>query len=200
MENDKLLSGEQGLEIIRSMINKAKNQFGDNGHLYLMWGWVVLLCSLTEFFLLNYTRWPYHYSVWFATWVAAIYSFYYSYKNKQKKAVKTYTDEIISYVWIVFVIMMLMFAFIFGAILGKDYYVLINPGFLALYGMPTFLSGIILKFRPLIAGAIVCWLLSMFSAFVDPRYHLLCLAAGVVSAWIIPGYLMRSNYKNQVKH
>ncbi len=197
MEKEKLLTGEEGLEIIQSMINKAKNQFGDNGHLYLMWGWVILICSLTEFVLLNYARWEYHYSVWAATWVASIYAVYYSYRNKTLRRVKTYTDDILSYVWLVFVILMFMFAFVSGAILGKDYYTLINPGFLAIYGMPTFLSGIILKFKPLIIGAVCCWILSIACSFFEPRYHLLFLAGGVISAWIIPGYIMRSNFKKQ---
>jgi hypothetical protein len=91
-----------------------------------------------------------------------------------------------------------MFGFLFGSIMGREYYRFINPCFLALYGMPTFLSGIILKFRPLIIGAVSCWVLAMLSAFTSPIYHLLFLAAGVIIAWIIPGYLMRSRFKKQM--
>ena len=54
MENDKLTSGEESLAIIHAMINKAKHQFSDNGHLYLLWGWVVLLCSITQFLIINF--------------------------------------------------------------------------------------------------------------------------------------------------
>ncbi|HTF31790.1 MAG TPA: hypothetical protein VK625_23190 [Flavitalea sp.] len=197
MENDQLSTGEEGLAIIQSMINKAKNQLGDNGHLYLMWGWVVLVCSLTQFVILNFFYSPYHYMVWFVTWLAVIYQAIYLYTRKKKKRVKTYTDDIISNVWLVFVILMFLFGFLFGSIMGKDYYHVINPGFLALYGMPTFLSGIILKFRPLIMGGICCWILAMISAFASPTYHLLFLAAGVIIAWIIPGYIMRSKFKKQ---
>jgi hypothetical protein len=197
MENDQLSTGEEGLAIIQSMINKAKNQMGDNGHLYLMWGWVILLCSLTQFVLLTYFSSPYHYVVWFVTWLAVIYQAIYLYRKKKQKRVKTYTDDIISNVWFVFVILMFLFGFLFGSIMGKDYYLFINPAFLALYGMPTFLSGIILKFRPLIIGGICCWILAMFSAFANPAYHLLLLGAGVVIAWIIPGYMMRSRFRKQ---
>jgi len=197
MDNDKLMTGEEGLEIIQAMINKAKHQFGDNGHLYLMWGWVVLFCSLTQFVMLTYVNTNYHYAIWFLTWPAALYQAIYLYRRRKKKRVKTYTDDILANVWLVFVILMFLFGYMFGTIMGKDYYLFINPGFLALYGMPTFLSGIILKFRPLIIGGVCCWLLAMLSALSTPTYHLLFQAAGVIIAWIIPGYMMRSRFKKQ---
>jgi len=68
---------------------------------------------------------------------------------------------------------------------------------LVLYGMPTFLSGIILKFRPLIWGGIGCWLLSLVSMFIPFEFYMLLLGAGVIIAWIIPGYLLQSKYKKQ---
>ena len=36
-------SPQQSLNLIESMINKARNRFSENGHLYLLWGWVILL-------------------------------------------------------------------------------------------------------------------------------------------------------------
>jgi len=191
------MTSEEGLEIIQAMINKAKHQFGDNGHLYLMWGWVVLFCSLTQFVMLTYFHFSYHYMIWFLTWPAALYQAIYLYRRKNQKRVKTYTDDILTNVWLVFVILMFLFGYMFGTIMGQDYYLFINPGFLALYGMPTFLSGIILKFRPLIIGGICCWLLAMFSALATPTFHLLFQAAGVIIAWIIPGYMMRLRFKKQ---
>jgi hypothetical protein len=45
------LTSEESLEVIQSMILKAKNQFSENGKLYLLWGWVILCCSLGYFIL-----------------------------------------------------------------------------------------------------------------------------------------------------
>ena len=64
MTEDKF-TPEQSLELIGSMINKAKNKFGENGHLYLLWGWAILICSLAQFILFRYVKWEYHYMVWF---------------------------------------------------------------------------------------------------------------------------------------
>jgi len=190
-------SGDESLRLIQSMINKAKNQFSENGHLYLIWGWVVLVCSITQFVLLYFYQYEKSYLVWFACWGAFIYQAIYIYRREKKKYVRTYTDEIIAYVWVAFVILMVLFGFHFGKVLGDDYYKFISPGFLALYGLPTFLSGAILRFRPLVIGGICCWVLSAISAFVNNDFQLLLLGLAVIIAWIIPGYILQNKYRKQ---
>jgi len=192
--SEEQFSPQQSLAVIQSMIETAKNQFSENGHLYLLWGWLVLVCSLAQFFLLTVLKYQYHYLVWMLTWLAFIYQMIYLAKEKRKEKVKTYTDHIIGFVWIAFVIQMLLFGILFGTVLGDHYYKLMSPGFLALYGMPTFLSGIIIKFRPLIIGGIGCWLLSIGTLYITYDYQLLMLSAAMVVAWIIPGYLLRAKY------
>ena len=118
-------------------------------------------------------------------------------RNKRKERVKTYADSLIGFVWLVFVVLMFLFGFLFGSEMGDKYYRMINPGFLALYGMPTFLSGIILKFRPLIIGGVFCWVLSVAATFIPYDYQLLLLALAMIIAWIIPGYAFRSKYKKE---
>jgi hypothetical protein len=197
MEKETGLSGAESLALIQSMINKAKHQFSDNGRLYLLWGWVVFLCSTTQFILINYVKYEKHYLVWMVTWLAFIYQAIYMYKHKRKTNVKTYTDDILGFVWITFVVLMFLFGYLFGQIMGDEYYKFINPGFLALYGMPTFLSGKILRFRPLLIGGLTCWALSIVSTFVPYSYQLLVLSLGVAIAWIIPGYILQARYKKQ---
>lgn len=190
-------SPEQSLQLIGTMINKAKGRFSENGHLYLLWGWAVLVCSITQFILMKYVKWENHYLVWLSMWLVLIYQAIYLSRRKKKEKVRTYTDEIIAVVWITFVVLMFLFGFLFGSLLGGEYYRFINPGFLTLYGMPTVLSGTILRFRALIIGGVSCWLLAILSVFIPYDYQLLLLAVAVVCAWIIPGYLLRKRFKNQ---
>jgi hypothetical protein len=188
-------SPQESLAMIQKMIETAKNQFSENGHLYLVWGWVVLICSVAQFIMLSIFHYQNHYMVWMLTWLAFIYQAFYLIKEKRKERIKTYTDKIIGFVWIVFVIMMLLFAVLFGNAFGNDYYKMMSPIFLALYGMPTFLSGIILRFKPLIIGGIGCWLLSIAALYTPFDYQLLLLSAAMIIAWIIPGYMLRAKYK-----
>ena len=194
---DENFSPEQSLQVIQSMIEKAKNQFSENGHLYLLWGWVVFICSVAQFVLLKIVHYEKHYLVWIACWLAVIYQFIYLRKKHKLVKVKTYADHIIAYVWITFFILMILAGFLMGQTAGSEYYKYISPAFLALYGMPTFLSGILLRFRPLVIGGIGCWVLSVLTRYIDYDYQLLMLAIAMVIAWIIPGYILRINYQKQ---
>jgi len=194
---EEFFTQRESIAIIESMINKARNRFSENGFLYLLWGWVILVCSLGDYFLQYVIYYSRHYLVWTLTWVALLVQFLYIYRERKKRQVNTYTEDIIRYVWIAFVILLFLFLFIAGQRLGNGAEHINNVLILAVYGMPTFLSGIILRFRPLIAGGIACWMLSLAASFMPDRYHLLLVAAGVIIAWIIPGYLLRFKYKKE---
>ncbi len=188
-------SAKDSLQLIESMISKAQNRFSENGHLYLLWGWVILLCSITSFvsvyFFGNFKILMY---VWMLTIPTVIYQMIYLARVKKSTIVRTYADEIINYVWVVFVIM----GFLVGIIIGRSGQPqLFNPLILMLYGMPTFLSGIILKFVPLRIGALSCWVLALVSVFVPYQFSFLLLALAVIVTWIVPGYLLRSRFQKQ---
>lgn len=194
MQREKEFTHAESIALIESMINRATNRFNEDGFLYLLWGWVVLLCSVAEFILLR-IQYEKHYLVWFVTWLAVIYQIFFLRKKRRRQTVRTYTDDIIKYVWITFVIIMGLMGFLIGTAQGHDFYKMIDPLFLAIYGMPTFLSGIILRFKPLILGGISCWLLSVLSVIIPTEFQILLVAAAMIVAWIIPGYLLRIKHK-----
>lgn len=193
------LDPRQSLELIESMINRAKDRFAEDGFLYLLWGWVVLVCSLSQFILLHFFKSPYHYLVWMACWVVLIYQFYYIGRKRKRIKVRTYTDYIIKFVWITFAIVIFIIGFLIGRLTTGEYYSHINPIVIALYGMPVFLSGIILRFQPLIIGGIACWILSIITTFIgNYDYQFLMIPVAMLVAWIIPGYLLRAKFKQQI--
>lgn len=191
------MSSAESLALIESMINKAKNQFSENGHLYLLWGWVVFICSLGQYLGMRVLKIQESYYVWMLTWVAVIYMIFYLVKNKKQRRVVTYTDELLGAIWIAFSIVMFLSGFIIGQRMGARFYELLNPIYLTIYAMPTFISGVVLKFKPLKTGAVVCWVLAVLSTFIPVTEHLLLIAIAMVAAWIIPGYLLKQRYNNQ---
>ena len=193
MDNTELrMTEKESLELITSMINKAKNSVTESGALYLFWGWLILLCCVVQFAGLHFFNYANSYYVWYSTWVLLIFQFFYIVKKKKSFSVKTYTSEINGFVWLAFFICMVLVIFIS---IHFKYYEIIYPLILVMYGMPTFLSGIILKFRPLIVGGTCCWVFSFLSSFVASEYQSLFIATAVIAAWIIPGYLLKKNYK-----
>jgi len=119
---------------------------------------------------------------------------FYLRKKKSHRKVKMYTGEIIGFVWLVFLIMYAILVFVLSY---SNAAAAIIPAILVMYGMPTFLSGIILKFNPLKIGGICCWLLALSSPFVTSEFQLLLIGAAVIAAWIIPGYLLKQKFKKE---
>lgn len=193
-ENKNVMTEAESLSIITNMIDRAKNRFSENGHLYLLWGWVVFICSIAHFFSLKFNWFAHPEVVWSATWIAVIYQIVFLSNRKRKERVRTYTDEIVGYVWLSFAIMIFITVFLMSknAVFEKMY-----PMFLVLYGMPTFLCGIIFRFSALKFGGLCCWALAVAAAFVRWDYQLLLLALSVLTAWIIPGYLLREKFKKE---
>ncbi|MEO6949623.1 MAG: hypothetical protein ABI123_08345 [Ginsengibacter sp.] len=196
MENeDSIMSERESMELITSMINKAKNRFSENGFLYLLWGWVIFICCLGQFIMLYIFQNENAYYIWYLSWLAVVFQIFYLRKTRKYRRAKTYTDEIGRYVWVVFLICITLLVVI---MIKSGNINSINPVILVMYGMPLFLSGIILRFRPLIVGSICCWALSFLSLFTGYNFQLLLVAAAILFGWIIPGYLLQRRYKKQI--
>jgi hypothetical protein len=193
MENEKM-EPVQSLRLIESMINNARNRFSDNGHLYLLWGWVVLICSVGHFVALKWNLLNRPDFIWALTWVALIYQTVYLVRQKKKIRVSTYTDDIVKTIWMVFA----GCGFLLAVVIGKlGNWNIMYPLILMLYGIPTILSGTVLRFKPLVWGGINCWILCIISVFLPLMYNLLMVSLAVIAAWIIPGYLMKQKFAKE---
>jgi hypothetical protein len=187
-------SPKDSLQLIDSMISRAKNRVTENGFLYLLWGWVIFVCAIFHFAAVKLSLFKKPELVWMITWGVVIFQIIYLAKIKKNEKVKTYSDGIIDAIWICFGICM----FVLVIVLGRfNLWIYINSLVLLLYGIPTFLSGFVMRFTPLKLGGICCWLLAIASTFTAPVYYLLMIALAVMIAWIIPGYLLRKKFKNQ---
>ncbi|MEO8764751.1 MAG: hypothetical protein ABI416_10710 [Ginsengibacter sp.] len=185
----------ESLLLITSMINKAKNRFSESGTIYILWGWLILICCVVQFVALYYFNNQDAYSIWYVTWLAPIYQLFSLRKSRKSRPTKTYTDEIIGFVWVVFIICLALLVFI---LMHLKAYLGISPAVLIMYGMPTVLTGVILKFRPLLIGGVCCWLLAVLSTMVIYEFQLLMIAFAVAVAWIVPGYLLQQKFKREL--
>ena len=193
MENNDPLSASDSLKLIESMIHKAQNKFTENGTLYLLWGWVVFACSLAQYILAKIVGYQPAGSVWAITLLVVIYQIIYLSKKQKNIQVRTYTDEIISYVWMTFGICMGLITVIVSI---KNAWAVIYPIIFLFYGIPTFLSGSIMRFTPLKIGGICCWILSFVALFIQSTEIILLFIPAVLAGWIIPGYILRARFKS----
>ena len=197
MEKNPELTPSESLQIISGMINTVQKRYSENGFLYLFWGWLVFFCGITQFILLHFFAYPYHYMIWMVTWLGLIFQIFYLRKKRTETRVRTYADTIIGYVWMSFLILMIVIFFQLSHLSIEMKELLIMPVLLALYGLPVFLSGIILRFRPLIAGGICCWILSITASVISYEYQLLLIPVAMIVAWILPGYILRKKFSEE---
>jgi hypothetical protein len=186
------MTEKESLELITSMINQAKEKVNESGTLYLLWGWLILFCCIVQFVGVEFFNDSNVYLVWLLTWVVLIVQVFYLWRKRKRIRVKTYMREVNAYVWLVFFISLMLLFFIESRF---NAYKVFNPLLLMMYGMPTFLSGIILKFKPLVIGGICCWILSIIAVFTPIDYQVLLVGLSIISGWIIPGYILRSTSK-----
>ena len=53
------------------------------------------------------------------------------------------------------------------------------------------MSGVTIKFRPLIAGGISFWILTIISRFLGPDLAPLAVPLAMLTGYLIPGYLLK---------
>lgn len=197
MESNKLkenISEEDGFRIINEMINTAKTAVGDNSFYYLIWGWLVFIASALNFILLVIVKTPYHWLPWPVLMGAGgIITFLYSFFAKKKEKAVSYFSKFMGYTWMAIVIGILLMGFISSNFGVRAAY----PALLIIYGIGLFISGRTFKFVPLVIGSIVCWLSGIVACYVTFDYQLILLCISVLVSYIIPGYILKWQYKHE---
>ena len=176
----------ESLEIITRMIKQAQGNVKKSSFHFLLWGWVVVIANLGMFALtqLDYSR---PYLIWLICIPAWITSMFYGYKGSREKRVMTYIDRSIMWLWIGFGISVFTIVF-FGYTIQFN----LNPVILLMSALPTLVSGVIIRFRPLIIGGVMFWLFGIMCFLITPQYQTLVGAVAVAIGYLVPGYLLKS--------
>lgn len=191
METEKPLSTQESLQIIGQMIHAVKHEMQDDSFYYLLWGWLVFIASLTQYFLMQMS-----FNMPWLAWAAlmplgAVASAIYGRKQEKQRRVKTHLDEFLKYALIAFLISLLIVLF-FQQKLQLNCY----PMVMLVYGIWLFISGGGIQFRPLIIGGVINWIFAVAAFFVPFEIQLLLLAGAVLLGYIIPGYMLKAKFKS----
>lgn len=196
MENEKPLNETESLALIASMIKKTQGSLQDNGFYFLLWGWLVFVASVGQYVLLKMdfeasSQYPWAILMPLGGIISAIRGW----RDGKKQRVKTYTEELLNYALVAFLIALLI-VLIFMSIHGgweRSY-----PMIMMVYGMWLFISGGALKFKPLIIGGIINFGCAIGGFYVHTYELILLLSFAVLAGYIIPGHLLKAKYNRQV--
>jgi hypothetical protein len=193
MQEEKFLP-EESLQLIQTMIDKVKNTVADRSFYFLLWGWLVFIASLLQFVLKVLVKSSNHGAAWNLMFIGIIVSIFRNVKGAKKRTVTTYVDDSLRYTWISIFITQLLFVFVFMRRGDWEY---CYTFYMLLYAIGCFITGRIIKFSPLVWGAIGCWFLAIVSTFASFDYNILLSALAVLISYIIPGHLLRLNYRKR---
>jgi hypothetical protein len=189
MADEMTLTQEESLALITSMINKAKCEFEETGISALMWGIIVFVCAMISF-LNYYTHWRWADYIWFLTLIAVIPQIIISIRENKRKRFKSHNEAALGSIWISFGISIFLFSY-FANVYNVAH---AESAFLILYGIPTFTTGLITRFRAMIIGGVICWIVSIISMYVGFPYTMLLTAFAAILAWFIPGLILQRRY------
>ncbi len=166
------------------MIYQAKTGIRQKSFYFLLWGWVVAVAFLGGYLLVmsGYER---PYTIWFITIPAAVLSFYYRFRVRRESGPATQLESILMWAWVAFAVTVIVFI-----IFGREVNYHLNALILTVSAVPTFISGVVLRFRPMILGAVMFWNSGIVCFLVSYDWQLLVGAAAVTLGYLIPGYML----------
>ncbi|MDX9749933.1 MAG: hypothetical protein RBT71_02505 [Flavobacteriales bacterium] len=189
------LTPEQSLQVIESMIAQAKKSFSRASFYFLLWG-VLLMAAMVATYLLRHVSPAFdHGAPWgIAGFLGGIISAAHSIRQGRREVVTSPMDRIIGWTWSAFVITMLL-VIVCSVALKRDP----GPMITVLTGLPTFLTGQIMRFRPLILGGILFWVVGVVMQFTgDPLIITVLYCTAMLLGYIVPGLLLK-NRENGIR-
>ena len=180
------LSAQQSLDIITSMIRQAQGRISGNSFYFLLWGWCVAAANFGMYSLMRFTDYPYPYAVWLITIPAWIITMIYGIRHDRSTPRQTHLDRINMWIWIGMGVGILPIC-VFGYRLNWN----INPIVLIMCASPTFIAGIIVRFKPLLMGGISFWIAGTLCFLVPQQEQYLIGGIAIVTGYLVPGYLLK---------
>lgn len=192
MENNRHMTNEESLKIIQQMINQAKVDITDNGIGWLLWGSLIFLTCISTYVFIDIGS-ENIFLGWNIFGILTIVLLAIDLVRHKKKPVRTYVGDLLKLVDIGFIICL------FTVIFSINVAVSPNSGFgffLMIFAFLMLVKGGALKSRALMIGAAVNWA-GALAIFVNKefRYDMLIMAGAVLAGYIIPGLLLRNQYR-----
>jgi hypothetical protein len=197
MEEEKSFNYRDRLSLIEQMIAVAKDEHRVKGDSWLIWGWLLFVCSIASAVLFKTGLADYIGWIWMSMLVVGIVVFFLIRRQGQKEVV-TYVQGLLRKFSAGFFISLLV------TIAASNVDAADNSAknafpfgyFYILYAFWMFIYGSAIKFRPLLIGAIVNWAAAL-AIFLTPDffYKMIISSAAIMVGYLIPGYMLRNQFK-----
>jgi hypothetical protein len=189
MQPDKdSMTAQQSLDIITSMIRQTKANVSKNSFYFLLWGWTIALANIGVYLAIRFEMFDNPTMIFAVTIPAAIVTAIYGARQGRTATASTLLDSINMWLWVCFGVTCFTLVY-FGSRINWQ----INPIIITCCAGPTFVTGIMLRFRPLVIGGVAFWLFGMACFLVSTELQFLIAAIAVVIGYIVPGHMLRQS-------
>ena len=195
------LDDKAQLEVVRDMLSRTRGNVQQNSIFYLLWGWLVFAATVLQYVFMTQLHWnQFHMIPWIILMPAGgAISFWIGRRMEERANYTTLLDRVMGYLWGGITVGILFSLFLSMRLGWANSYILV----ILFYGIGAVISGLILKFRPLIIGGVFSLLLIAavlaFPVLIEQFSDmLLLLAISIVATYLIPGYLLRRKKESHV--
>lgn len=179
------LNPAQSLQIIADAIVKTKENIKAQSACFLLWGWLIATASLLFYFLHQFTSTRFYF-VPFPILVSIGIIATILYFRRAGNSTESYLNFFLKQLWLGLGICFIVVVFINILIQEPPFtYTLI------LGGTGTLVSGLVMRFKPLIIGGILFFAFAVCSLFVNDNLKPLLQGIAVLGGYLVPGYLLK---------
>ena len=192
---DKVLTEKESLDLISQMIRNTRSRLEDNSGIpFLIWGYTTIIVAVIVWSLVTTSgNYLWHW-LWFAIPVfgGTLWLLHNKKQLNNRSRVITFVDRAISHVWMVFGIASFMIS-----IISFLTYIPILFIVLLTMGMATAITGLIIRFKPIIFSGFIGILFSPLCVIVRDTSSILIFAAIFVLMMVIPGHMLNYTAKRR---
>ncbi|MBP9552975.1 MAG: hypothetical protein ACK5KV_03895 [Bacteroides graminisolvens] len=192
---DKVLTEKESLDLISQMIRNTRSRLEDNSGIpFLIWGYTTVIVAVVVWSLVTTSgNYLWHW-LWFAIPVfgGTLWLLHNKKQLNNRSRVITFVDRAISHVWMVFGIASFMIS-----IISFLTYIPILFIVLLTMGMATAITGLIIRFKPIIFSGFIGILFSPLCVIVRDTSSILIFAAIFVLMMVIPGHMLNYTAKRR---
>jgi len=192
------LEAKEEIRLIQEMIQKTRKSTAESGTLYFFWGIWIILAILGNYVLVWLEKYDWIWLNWIAfVLVGMAYSAFYGIRQEKKQASATYAQMATRYLAIACAMGFVLFGLIFPIFKLYSWEV-IPPLIAALAGIELFGVGGIYDWNLLKWCGALWWLASLAMLLVPSHFRTMAFVPVIILAYLLPGWVLRSNYKKTV--
>ncbi|MEQ8416406.1 MAG: hypothetical protein RIB71_18130 [Imperialibacter sp.] len=179
------LTHQESLDLIAEMIKQAKRNVAKGGsNQILLWGWTIAFANFGHY-TLDYFGFDAPQMIWLITFPAAIASIIMGIKMG-RSGVIGHIDRVYGNVWLAAGIGIAISLAMMEKI-GFNH----NGVILLIAGMGMYVTGSLLRFRPIVAGSFLLWIAAIISFNLPIMQQYLLSGAAIMLGYLVPGYMLK---------